>query len=116
MEKLKLSKRSTAPRSIIGSMHYLLHTRPNLMFSVGFLSRFMEDPKEDHKEALKHLLRYIAATTDYGIQYERGEGGGGLGLLGYSDNDLGADIDGRRSTMGVLFFLGNSQSHGCPGS
>jgi hypothetical protein len=42
--------------------------------------------------------------------------GGGLGLLGYSDNDLGADIDGRRSTMGVLFFLGNSQSHGCPGS
>jgi hypothetical protein len=51
------------------------------MFSVGFLSRFMEDPKEDHKEALKHLLRYIAATTDYGLQYERGEGGG-LDCLG----------------------------------
>jgi hypothetical protein len=84
----------------------LLHTWPDLTFSVGFLSRFMEDPKEDHMEALKHLLRYVAATTDFGLQYDRGEGE--LRLLGYSDNDLAADIDGRRSTTGVLFFLGNN--------
>jgi hypothetical protein len=79
--KLKLSKRSTAPavdatqyRSVIGSLRYLFHTRPDLSFSVGFLSRFMEDPKEDHMEALKHLLRYVAAITDYGMRYDRGEG------------------------------------------
>jgi hypothetical protein len=76
------------------------------MFSVGFLDRFMQDPKEDHMEALKHLLRYITATTDFGLQYDRGEGE--LRLLGYNDSDLAADIDGRRSTTGVLFFLGNN--------
>jgi hypothetical protein len=72
--KLKLSKRSTTPVvdateycSIIGSLRYLLHTRPDLTYSVGFLSRFMEDPKEDHIEALKHMLRYVAVTTDFSL-------------------------------------------------
>jgi hypothetical protein len=66
----------------------------------------MEDPRKDHMEALKHLLRYVAATTDFGLQYDRCEWE--LRLLGYSDSDLAADIDGRRNTTGVLFFLGNS--------
>jgi hypothetical protein len=72
--KLKLSKRSMTPavdatqyRNIIGSLQYLLHTRPDLMFSVGFLRWFMEDPKEDHMEALKHLLQCIVMMTDYGL-------------------------------------------------
>jgi hypothetical protein len=111
--KPKFSRRSTTSptdeiqyRSIIGSLRYLLHTRRDLNFSVGFLSCFMEDPKEDHMEALKHLLWYIAAMTDFGLQYDRGDGE--LRLLGYSNNDLAADIDGCRSTTGVPFFLGNS--------
>jgi hypothetical protein len=111
--KLKLSKRSTTPavdatqyHIIIGSPRYLLHTRTDLTFSVGFPSRFMEDPKEDHVEALKHLLWYVTVTTEFGLQYARGEGE--LRLLGYSYSDLAADVDGRRSTTGVLFFLGGS--------
>jgi hypothetical protein len=70
----------------------------------------MEDPREDHMEALKHLLRYVAATTDFGLQYDRGNGE--LRLLGYSDSDLAADIDGRRSTTGVLFRDGNGSGSG----
>jgi hypothetical protein len=57
-------------------------------------------------EALKHLLWYVTATTDYGLQYARGDRQ--LRLLGYSDNDLAADVDGRRSTTGVMFFVGSS--------
>jgi hypothetical protein len=66
----------------------------------------MEDSKEDHMDALKHLLWYVTATTDYGLQYARGDRQ--LRLLGYSDNDLAADVDGRRSTTGVMFFVGSS--------
>jgi len=47
--RLKLSKASTAPgvdptayRSIVGSLRYLVNTRPDLAFSVGYVSRFME--------------------------------------------------------------------------
>jgi hypothetical protein len=74
--KLKLSKRSSSPpadatgyRSIIGSLRYLLNTRPNLSFSVGYLSWFMSEPQEDHMAALKHLLRYVATTIGYMLWY-----------------------------------------------
>jgi hypothetical protein len=74
--KLKLSKRSSSPpadaityRSIIGSLRYLLNTCPDLSFSVGYLSRFMSEPREDYLAALKHLLRYVAVTVGYGLRY-----------------------------------------------
>ena len=40
------------------------------------------------------------------MNYWRKEGK--TALLGYSDSDHGADVDGRKSTTGVLFFLGEN--------
>ena len=56
MEKrLKLTKASTAAKvdatlyqSIVDGLRYLVHTRPDIAFTVGYVSRFMEDPREDH--------------------------------------------------------------------
>nr|GFD38543.1 ribonuclease H-like domain, reverse transcriptase, RNA-dependent DNA polymerase [Tanacetum cinerariifolium] len=31
-------------KSLIGCLRYLLHTRPDLSYSVGLLSRFMQEP------------------------------------------------------------------------
>lgn len=45
-------------RCSIGCLRYLLHTRPDLSFSVGVLSRYMQDPKKSHGAALKQILRY----------------------------------------------------------
>ena len=111
--RLKLSRDSkekpvdsTLYRSIIGGLRYLVHTRPDISFAVGYLSRFMEAPASDHYAAVKRLLKYIAGTIDYGCAYVRGKGT--PELTGYSDSDHAGDIDDRRSTMGVLFFLGGS--------
>jgi hypothetical protein len=48
-ERLKLSCDSTTEevdatqyRRLVGSLHYLTHTRPNLAFSVGYVSRFLQ--------------------------------------------------------------------------
>lgn len=35
----------------------------DISFTVMYVSRFMEDPREDHWVAVKHLLRYIKGTT-----------------------------------------------------
>nr|AAP51910.2 retrotransposon protein, putative, Ty1-copia subclass [Oryza sativa Japonica Group] len=105
---LKLSKASSSPpvsatsyRSIIGGLRYLVNTRPDIAHAVGYLSRFMEEPHEDHQAAVKHVLRYIGRTRHHGVHYARGKGGW-LELHGFSDSDMAGDLDTRRSTSGVL--------------
>jgi len=56
--------------------------------------------------AVKRILRYISGTFSYGCQYQRKEEE--ARLLGYSDSDQAGDIDTRKSTTGILFFLGNN--------
>jgi hypothetical protein len=98
---------ATEYRSLVGSLRYLVNTRPGLVFSVGYVSRYMEEPHKDHLAAVKHILRYIAGTIDYGVFYPRRKGDRAE-LHGYSDSDLAGDLDSRKSTSGVLFFLGKS--------
>jgi hypothetical protein len=110
--RLKLSKTSTAAsvdstmyRSIVGSLRYLLHTRPDLCFAVGIVSRYMERPTTEHMSAVKHILRYIKGTLTLGCKYDRG---GKMQLTGYCDSDHAGDVDDRKSTTGILFYLGTS--------
>lgn len=124
-ERLKLSKHSNSPavnateyRRMIGGLRYLVNTRPDLAFSVGYLSRFMEAPHQDHLMAVKRVLRYVAGTCEHGIHYKKSrEGqaqlvgfseGGRAQLVGFSDADLAGDVDTRRSTSGVIFYLGDN--------
>ena len=58
-------------RSIVGGLRYLVHTRPNIEFAVGYVSRFREDPREDHWATVKRLLRYIKGTVDQGIIFPK---------------------------------------------
>jgi hypothetical protein len=53
---------------------------------------------------VKHILRYITGTLEFGCSY----GGESGKLIGYSDSDMASDVDSRKSTTGVLFFLGNN--------
>ena len=112
--RLKLSKESESPlvdameyRSLVGGLRYLMNTRPDITYAVNYVSRFLEKPKEDHRAAVKHLLRYVAGTLDLGVFYRRGRSDGHQ-LIGYSDSDYAGDIDDRKSTSGMLYCLGSS--------
>ena len=78
------------------------------MFTVGYVSRFMEDPREDHWAAVKRLLRYVKGTVDQVIVFPKIGGGSELWLTVFSDADMAGDIDGWRSTSGVLVLLGSA--------
>ncbi|WVZ89349.1 hypothetical protein U9M48_035769 [Paspalum notatum var. saurae] len=112
-ERLKLSRNSTTEevdatqyRRLVGSLRYLVHTRPDLAFSVSYVSRFMQRPMTEHQQAVKRIIRYVAGTLDHGLYYPRCPGE--AHLVGYSDSDSdhGGDIDTSKSTSGILFFLG----------
>jgi hypothetical protein len=103
-EKLKMSKASTAKlvdatmyRSVVGSLRYLVHSRPDIAYAVGYVSRFMEKPTEEHWAAVKHLLRYVAGTLDYGCYYKRESGE--RGLVGFSDSDMAGNVDKGRASQ-----------------
>jgi transposase InsO family protein len=94
-------------RSIVGSLRYLLHTRPDLAYSVGIVSRFMECPRSEHMAAVKQILRYIKGSIALGCVYKRTLDNH-LSLTGFTDSDLAGDLDDRKSTTGVMFFLGDN--------
>ena len=52
---------------------------------------------------MKHLLRYVAGTTEYGLVYVGRSTE--LELVGYRDSDMGGDVDDRKSTSGIIYFL-----------
>ncbi|XP_066323684.1 uncharacterized protein [Miscanthus floridulus] len=116
--RLRLSAKSSAPdvdatmyRSLVGSLRYLVHTRPDLTFAMGYVSRFMEKPKQDHYAAVKHILRYIAGTINYGICYPKlgcsNDKLTGYTLTDYSDTEYMAGIAGACQAMWLVRLLGD---------
>ncbi|KAL0540913.1 hypothetical protein IC582_020938 [Cucumis melo] len=54
-------------RSLVGSLMYLTATRPDILFAISMLSRFMTNPKRSHWEAGKRVLCYILGTINFEI-------------------------------------------------
>lgn len=97
-------------RRNIGCLRYLLHTRPDLAYSVGVLSRYMHDPRESHKAALKQVLRYLQGTLACGLVFSSKAQ---EGLVGYSDSSYNVDPDDGKSTTGHIFYLGGNPITWC---
>uniref|UniRef100_A0A2N9IIJ0 Reverse transcriptase Ty1/copia-type domain-containing protein n=1 Tax=Fagus sylvatica TaxID=28930 RepID=A0A2N9IIJ0_FAGSY len=66
-----------AYRSLVGALHYLTFTRPDLSFAVHQVCQYMASPTSVHLMAAKRILRYLKG-----------------------------DPDDKRSTSGLLVYLG----------
>lgn len=95
---------ATKYRCLIGSLRYLVNTRPDIVYAVGVLSRFMEAPGKEHWTAMKQVMRYIRGTLNHGCTYKAG---GDAVLVGFSDSDHVGDLDDRKRTTGLVFFFGS---------
>ncbi|KAJ0833844.1 putative RNA-directed DNA polymerase [Helianthus annuus] len=95
----------TKYRSLVGSLIYLTHTRPELAYSVGVLSRFMQAPSKNHLGAAKKVLRYVAGTTQLGLWYKKAKDNK-TEVHGFTDSDWAACIDDRKSVSGYVFSIG----------
>lgn len=84
----------------------MVHTRPDIAYVVGVVSRYMECPKILHMSAAKQILRYVKGTLEFGLVYAKGAGN--YMLKGFSDSDLAGNLEDRKSTGVMAFYLDES--------
>jgi hypothetical protein len=108
-EKDEMSK--VPYRSAVGSLMYLmLCTRPDIAASIGVMSRFLNNPGKQHWEGVKRIIRYVKATKDLKLTFERKIK---FDLKGFVDADYAGCIDTSRSTTGWIFLLGGCAISWC---
>ncbi|KAL3634153.1 hypothetical protein CASFOL_021207 [Castilleja foliolosa] len=108
----QLSKYSGCPvkdammyRSLVGALHYVTITRPEICYAVNKVSQYMSNPLEPHLKAVKRILRYLAGTINYGLNFVKPKN---INVTGFSDSDWAADLDDRRSTTGYCVYVGGN--------
>ena len=113
LEKTLLSKEETQRyQAIKGSVMYLAHIlRYDIMYGSGQLARAMSRPTKVHMGAAKHLLRYLAGTTDITIIYKKG----GFKLAPFSDSNRSNNPDNAKSTSGYISMLSRASVSFKPG-
>lgn len=92
-------------RSLVGRLIYLTHSRPDICYAVGVLSRYMHRPTRHHFGATKRVLHYLAGTKEYGIWFSKTKD---FRLKGFTDSDWAGSVDDRKSTSGHCFILGTA--------
>ncbi|GJS91104.1 retrovirus-related pol polyprotein from transposon TNT 1-94 [Tanacetum coccineum] len=66
-------------------------------------SKYQENPKTTHLEAVKRIFRYIRGTSHLGLWYPKGTG---IETIVYADSDHAGDYVDRKSTSGIFTFMG----------
>ncbi|XP_052488061.1 uncharacterized mitochondrial protein AtMg00810-like [Gossypium raimondii] len=92
-------------RSLVGCLLYLTAIRPDILFAMSMLSRFIHCCNQQHYKAGKRVLRYIKGTLSHGIHFSRAKE---LKLIGYTDSDWAGSKDDMKSTSGYSFTLGSA--------
>ena len=90
-------------RQAIGALMYLmLGARPDLAFSIRFLSRTLENLTNENIAQVKRVFRYISGTINLGIVYRKQKK---RILECYSDADFGGCKKTGRSTSGIIIIF-----------
>ena len=90
---------------MIGSLFYLIASRPDIMFSVCLCARFQSCPKESYLLAVKRIFCYLSGIIDLDLWYLRGTH---IDLTCYSNADFAGYKVDRKSTSRPCHILGHS--------
>lgn len=91
-------------RELVGSLIYLsIISRPDIAYSVGMVSRFLDKCNEMHWCAAKCVPLYSKGTRSLGRLFCNNRASDGL--ASYSDADYAGDIVTHCSTTGYVLLL-----------
>ena len=97
----------TTFQELLGSLLFISNAvRPDIAFSVNYLSTFNKQPTKHAFKALKRILIYLFHTRTLGLVYKASGS-----LLAYSDSDFANDESTRTSRSGSLVLLAGAPIH-----
>ncbi|CAG4958833.1 unnamed protein product [Colias eurytheme] len=100
-KKVTLEERIPYREAVGSLMHLAIVSRPDIMFGVSLVSRYLDCYDDTHWVVVKKILKYLKETKEYGINYSSTDNNI---VEGYSDSDYATDTDSRRSTSGYVFI------------
>ncbi|GKF87462.1 hypothetical protein Tco_0258339 [Tanacetum coccineum] len=86
-------------RGMIGTLLYLIASRPDLQFAICMCARYQARPTEKHLNAVKRIFRYLKGTVHRGLWYLKDSS---IALTTFADADHAGCQDTRRSTSGSI--------------
>nr|GEU40655.1 uncharacterized mitochondrial protein AtMg00810-like [Tanacetum cinerariifolium] len=92
-------------QTIMGSLVYLIVTRPYISYAVHIVSQFVLAPTTVHWAAVLHVLRYLRGTQFQTLLFPSTSA---LDLRAYFDSDWADDVVSSNSTTGFCIFLSDS--------
>ena len=95
----------TLYRSLIGCLMYLTSTRPETVFDVSLVARFMHQPYKSNWLASKRILKYVSSTKFYGLFYTFANDSN---VVAYTDVDCAGILDDRKSASRYDFLFGGN--------
>ena len=79
-------------------MYAMVCTRLDIAHAVGVVSRFLTNPRKEHWEAVKWIMRYLRGTSKVCLCFGNGE----PMLDGYTNSDMASDVDSKKSILGFM--------------
>ena len=92
-------------RRLVGSLVYLIVTRPDISYAVHQVSQYLSALQSTHYAAILRILRYLKGTLFHSLFYSAQSP---LVLRAFFDVDWAGDPTNHRSTTGYCFLLVSS--------
>ena len=89
----------------MGRLIYLLHTRPDIAYTVSVVSQFMHSLSKEHVAIVIRILSYLKKAAGRGLIFRKL---GHLDVNGYTDADWADNITDIHSTSGYFTFVGGN--------
>jgi len=93
----------------VGSVNFpAVYTRPDISHSTSRLSEYLQNPTQQHIEAVNHLILYLICSKFLGLEFDGNHQYPVEAFMGSSDASFADDALTRWSSMGFTFsfFLG----------
>ncbi|GJT59945.1 retrovirus-related pol polyprotein from transposon TNT 1-94 [Tanacetum coccineum] len=91
-------------RGMIGTLLYLIASRPNLQISICMCAQYQARPTKKHLHAVKRIFRYLKGSVNQGLWYPKDSS---IALIAYADADHAGCQDTHRSTSSSMQLLGD---------